>query len=57
LKIFDILGKEVATLLNQKQSPGNYEVTWDASKQPSGVYFYELRMGDYKKGKKMLLMK
>jgi L-ascorbate metabolism protein UlaG (beta-lactamase superfamily) len=57
LIIYDTLGREVATLVNQKQRPSNYEVTWDASKQPSGVYFYELRMGDYKKGKKMLLMK
>ncbi len=42
LKIYDILGREVTTLVNQKQKPGNYEVIWDASKKPSGVYFYQL---------------
>ena len=45
LKVYDILGREVATLVNQKQKPRNYEVVWDASNQPSGVYFYQLTAG------------
>jgi hypothetical protein len=57
LKIFDILGKEVETLVNEKQSPGEYEVNWDASQYPSGVYFYKLSAGDFSETKKMLLVK
>ena len=57
LKIFDILGKEIATLINEKQSPGTYEVNWDASAFPSGVYFYKLTTGDFTETKKMLLIK
>ena len=45
LKVYDILGREVTTLVNQKQNPGNYNVTWDASNVPSGVYFYQLIVG------------
>ena len=51
LKIFDILGREVATLVNQKQKLGNYEITWDASNQPSGVYFYQLSVGHFIRNK------
>ena len=57
LKIFDIIGKEIATLVNEKQSPGTYEVTWDASAFPSGVYFYKLTSGDFAETKKMILIK
>ncbi len=42
LIIYDILGREVATLVNQKQKPGNYEVEWDALDHSSGIYFYRL---------------
>lgn len=42
LKVFDITGKEIETLVNEKQSPGTYEVKWDASNYSSGVYFYRL---------------
>jgi hypothetical protein len=50
LKIYDVLGKEVATLVNQKQKSGNYEIMWDGksdsgAKVPSGVYFYQLTAG------------
>jgi hypothetical protein len=57
LKIYNILGKEVTTLVNQQQRPGLYEVTWDASHLPSGVYFYQLRAGKFIQVKKMILMK
>jgi hypothetical protein len=57
LKVYDILGKEVATLVNTKQSAGNYEVKFNASKLTSGVYFYKLQSGNFTETKKMLLMK
>ncbi len=57
LKIYDVLGREVATLVNEKQSPGNYKVKFDASKLNSGAYFYTLRAGDFVSTKKMILLK
>lgn len=57
LKIFDILGKEVATLVNEKQSPGTYEATWNASNYPSGVYFYKIQADDFSETRKMILLK
>jgi len=57
LKIYDILGKVIETLVNEKQSPGTYEVTWDGSNYPSGVYFYKLTAGDFVETKKMILIK
>jgi endoglucanase len=57
LKVFDILGKEVATLINKELSPGLHEVEFDGSKFPSGVYFYELRAGDFVSVKKLILAK
>lgn len=57
LKIYDILGKEIATLVNEKQSPGNYEVTFDAGNLPSGVYLCKIQAGSYVKIKKMMLIR
>jgi len=57
LKVYDILGKEIETLVNEKLNPGTYEVTFNASQYPSGVYFYRLQAGDYNESKKMLLIK
>ena len=57
LKLYDILGKEIATLVNEEQSAGVYEIEFDASKLSSGVYFYQLRAGEYTAVKKMLLLK
>jgi hypothetical protein len=57
LIIFDVLGREIATLVNEKLNPGIYEVTWDASIYPSGVYFYKLVTQDYSETKKMVLVK
>jgi len=58
LKIYDLLGKEAATLLNKKQSPGRYEITWNGSSYPSGVYYYSLYAdGQRIDTKKMVLVK
>lgn len=57
LKIYDITGKEIETLVNELQSPGTYEVNWNASKYSSGTYFYRIEAGDYSETKSMLLVK
>lgn len=57
LKIYDALGKEVANLVNGNQIKGNYKVEFDASKLPSGVYFYKLQSGDFINTKKLILLK
>ncbi len=57
LKIYDILGKEVITLVNKQMNPGSYEVEFNASDLPSGVYFYRLVVGSFTETKKMLLVK
>jgi hypothetical protein len=57
LTIYDLLGREVTTLVNQQLKPGTYEVLWDASAYSSGVYFYKLTTGDFSDSKKMILIK
>ncbi len=57
LIIYDVLGREVATLINQQMQPGSYSVDWDGTNYPSGVYFYRLEAGDYIQSKKMILIK
>ena len=57
IKIYDILGNEIATLMDEEKSVGTYELMWDASAQPSGVYFYQLKAGDYVNTKKMILLR
>jgi hypothetical protein len=57
LKIFDVLGQEVAALINEEKPKGNYDVTWDASHIPSGVYFYRLTTENFSQVKRMLLIK
>ena len=57
LDVFDVLGREVAALVNEKQKPGNYEVVWNADKYPSGIYFYRLQTEKYIETKKMILLK
>ena len=64
LKVYDILGREVKTLVNEKQNAGTYEITFDGSKLSSGIYFYTLTVGDspgrageFRETKKMLLIK
>ena len=57
LKVYDVLGREVAALVNGEQNPGVYSVTFDASRLPSGVYFYRIDSGAYTATKKMVLIK
>jgi len=57
LMVYDVLGKEVATLVNTKQSAGSYEVEFNASKLTSGVYFYRLTSGSFVEVKKMMMIK
>jgi hypothetical protein len=57
IKVFDILGNEIETLVNEEKPAGTYEVTWSAANLSSGVYLYQLMAGSYNETKKMLLMK
>jgi hypothetical protein len=57
LNVYDLLGNEVANLVNEEKPAGTYEITWNAPDLPSGVYFYQLKAGDYINKKKMLLLK
>ena len=57
LKVYDILGNEVTTLVNEIKSPGNYEVQFDASNFSNGVYYYKLSSGNFVQVKKMMLLK
>ena len=57
LIVYDIQGKEVTTLVNEKLSAGSYEVEWDGTGYPSGVYFYKLETEDFIDTKKMVLLK
>jgi L-ascorbate metabolism protein UlaG (beta-lactamase superfamily) len=57
LKIYNILGQEVATLVDQKLTPGNYKYSWDATFFANGVYLYKIIAGNYQQTKKMILMK
>jgi hypothetical protein len=57
LKVFDLLGREIATLINEVKQPGSYTVQWDASGVSSGVYFYRLRAGDFVQTKRMLVVR
>lgn len=57
LKVFDVLGREVATLVNEEKPAGRYEVSFNANKLSSGIYFYTVTAGSFHKTKKMLLLK
>lgn len=57
LKVYDMLGKEVATLVDEKKPAGHYHVVFDARNLPSGIYFYRLRAGDFAATRKMLLVR
>ncbi|PID56320.1 MAG: peptidase S8 [Ignavibacteriae bacterium] len=57
LKVYDILGNEVATLVNKQQPAGNYKIKFNANNLSNGVYFYKLTSGNYTATKKLMLMK
>jgi photosystem II stability/assembly factor-like uncharacterized protein len=57
LKVFDVLGKEVATLVTGTQAPGNHHITWDASNVASGMYYYRLAVGNAVQVRTMMLIK
>ncbi len=57
LKVYNVLGKEVATLVNKHQKPGTYKITFDATNLSSGVYYYILSVGEYRQVKKMIILK
>ncbi|MFH1212638.1 MAG: T9SS type A sorting domain-containing protein [Candidatus Neomarinimicrobiota bacterium] len=57
LRIYNVLGQEVTTLLDEMKTPGSYSITWEAENEPSGIYFYRLQAGDYSETKKILLIR
>ena len=57
LKIYDVLGKEIATLIDEQKEAGLYEIKFDASKLSSGVYIYSIQAGDFLESRKMILIK
>jgi hypothetical protein len=57
MKVYNILGKEIQTLVNEGLQPGMYEVTFDGSDFPSGIYFYQLRVGEFVETKRFVLLK
>jgi len=57
LRVYDIMGREVAVLVNEKKPPGEYRVQWDAREFASGIYFYRLEAGQFVDVKKMILMR
>lgn len=57
LSVYDVLGREVATLVNEVKSPGTYDVQWDASGQPSGIYFYKMEAGNLSAVRKMAFIR
>jgi hypothetical protein len=57
VKVYDVLGREVATLVNEQKLAGSYQVTFDAHLLTSGVYFYSLQAGSFAETKKLILIK
>ncbi len=57
IKVYDVLGNEVVTLINQEKPAGTYEVEFDGTGLPSGIYFYQLQAGESVETKKMVLIK
>ncbi len=57
VKVYDLLGSEVATLVNEEKAAGNYQVKFDGTNMPSGVYFYRIQAADFIQTKKMILLK
>ena len=57
IKVYDVLGKEVATLVNKEQSAGSYSIVFDAKELPSGIYIYSMQAGEFTSSRKFILMK
>ena len=57
IRLYNIIGEEIVTLVNEEKTIGNYEVEFDESKLPSGVYLYRIQAGDFDETKKMILLK
>jgi N-acetylneuraminic acid mutarotase len=57
LRVYDINGREIATLLNEMMNPGSYEVNWKADDYPAGIYFYRLETGSVNESRKLILQK
>ena len=57
IKVYDIIGREISTLVNEEKNSGSYAIKFDGSKLTSGIYFYQIKAGNYVSSKKMLLLK
>lgn len=57
LKVYDLLGRELATLVNDRENAGSYSVKFDGSRLASGIYFYRLQAGSFSQTKKLMLVK
>ena len=57
LKVYDVLGAEVADLINEEMTAGKYSITFDAKLLSSGIYFYKLSTGNFQDTKKMILLR
>lgn len=57
LKVYDVLGNEIITLVNEQKPPGNYSIEFDANNLTSGIYFYKLSVGEFSETKKMVLIR
>jgi hypothetical protein len=57
IKIYDLLGREIETLINEEKSPGRYKVRFDGSNLASGLYFYRITANNFTETNKMLLLK
>jgi hypothetical protein len=57
IRVYDILGNEIETLVKEEKPAGTYEITWNAANLPSGVYFYQIKTGEFIQTKKMILLK
>jgi hypothetical protein len=55
--VFDVMGREVATIASEELSAGTYTRLWNASHMSSGIYFYRLQVGNYLESKKLILLK
>ncbi len=57
IKVFDIMGREVTTLVNEHKASGEYKVEFNASDLPSGIYYYRMQAGDFISSRKLILLK